>query len=196
MATCHSPGILMRWQSCRWQSHAGRELPQQERRAATQEPAKRGRGRLGPSVMAGPLTTSLRVLWVSGLLPPDNGGPYERAATPEQTKRRKGTTRTLGWHPKEKGDLTATKRGTLEPARVLHQGRGPKDPSARRGRDPRTLASRRHWLVQVVAATASIRAGSAAWRVGGQRLRACRAPQLMSYMASGSRFSSEQSVCT
>ena len=35
-------------QSCRWQSHAGRELPQQERRAATQEPAKRERGRLGP----------------------------------------------------------------------------------------------------------------------------------------------------
>ena len=35
-------------QSCRWQSHAGRELPQQERRAATQEPAKRERGRHGP----------------------------------------------------------------------------------------------------------------------------------------------------
>ena len=28
-----------------------------------------------PSVLAGPLTTSLRGMWVSGLLPPGNGGP-------------------------------------------------------------------------------------------------------------------------
>ena len=34
-----------------------------------------------PLVCAGPLTTSLRGLWVSGLLPPDNGGPTKGAAT-------------------------------------------------------------------------------------------------------------------
>ena len=34
-----------------------------------------------PLVCAGPLTTSLRGLWVSGLLPPGNGGPNEGAAT-------------------------------------------------------------------------------------------------------------------
>ena len=34
---------------------------------------------------AGPLTPSLRELWVSGLLPPDNGGTSCRAATQEPT---------------------------------------------------------------------------------------------------------------
>ena len=34
-----------------------------------------------PLVCAGPLTTSLRGLWVSGLLPPGNGGTNEGAAT-------------------------------------------------------------------------------------------------------------------
>ena len=32
---------------------------------------------------------------------PCNGGTCKRAATPEPTKQRKGTTRTLGWQPKE-----------------------------------------------------------------------------------------------
>ena len=41
-------------------------------------PRSRWVGTLG---VAGPLTTSLRGRWVSGLLPPDNGGPYQRAAT-------------------------------------------------------------------------------------------------------------------
>ena len=36
------------------------------------------------------------------------------------------------------------------------KGRGAKDPSGRRRRDPRTLASPRHWLLQVVAATAGL----------------------------------------
>ena len=34
-----------------------------------------------PLVCAGPLTTSLRGLWVSGLLPPGNGGTNEGAAS-------------------------------------------------------------------------------------------------------------------
>ena len=40
-----------------------------------------------PSVMAGPLATSLRGLWVSGLLPPHTGGPSSRAATRKPTRR-------------------------------------------------------------------------------------------------------------
>ena len=43
-----------------------------------------------------------------------------------------------------------------------------------------------------VAATAGMRAGFSARRAGGQRLRACRAPNLMSYMASGARYMSGQ----
>ena len=48
LQVCLSPPQADKVHSCRWQSYAGRELPQQERRAATQEPAKRGGGRLGP----------------------------------------------------------------------------------------------------------------------------------------------------
>ena len=40
--------------------------------------------------VAVPLTTSLRGLWVSGLLPPGNGGTCKGAATLEPTKRRRG----------------------------------------------------------------------------------------------------------
>ena len=39
-----------------------------------------------PSMLPGPLTTSLRGLWVSGLLPPGNGGTNEGAATLKPTK--------------------------------------------------------------------------------------------------------------
>ena len=39
-----------------------------------------------PSVLAGPLTASLRGLWVSGLLPQGNGGTNEGAATLKPTK--------------------------------------------------------------------------------------------------------------
>ena len=45
-----------------------------------------------PLVCAGLLTTSLRGLWVSGLLPPGNGGTNEGAATQEPTKQRRGLT--------------------------------------------------------------------------------------------------------
>ena len=39
-----------------------------------------------PSVLAGPLTTSLEGLWVSGYLPPCNVGAKEGAATIKPTK--------------------------------------------------------------------------------------------------------------
>ena len=45
----------------------------------------RSRG-VGTPRVAGPLTTSLWGLWVSGLLPPGNGGTNEGAATQEPTK--------------------------------------------------------------------------------------------------------------
>ena len=45
-----------------------------------------------PLVCAGPLTTSLRGLWVSGLLPPGNGGTNEGAATLKPPKLRRGLT--------------------------------------------------------------------------------------------------------
>ena len=45
--------------------------------------------------------------------------------------------------------------GTLEPAWVLHQGEGRQRPQCVKGRGPKDLASRRHWLLRVVAATAS-----------------------------------------
>ena len=45
-----------------------------------------------PHVCTGPLTTSLRGLWVSGLLPPGNGGTNEGAATLKPTKRPRGLT--------------------------------------------------------------------------------------------------------
>ena len=56
---------------------------------------------------------------------------------------------------KEKGCvLTATRvKEVLSNQRgFLHQGRGPKDPSVRRGRDPRTLASRYHSTLRRVLA--------------------------------------------
>ena len=57
-----------------------------------------------------------------------------------------GTTRTPGWHPEEKApQLPKTKK-------VLSYQRGLQQHTAK-GRDPRTPASWRHWLMQVVAAT-------------------------------------------
>ena len=60
-----------------------------------------------------------------------------------------------GWQPKQK--VSRLPLVTKKMASV-HKGRGAKDPSVRRGGDPRTLASRRHWLLQVVAATAGVSA--------------------------------------
>ena len=77
-----------------------------------------------PLVCAGPLTTSLRGLWVSGLLPPGNGGTNEGAATQKPTVRHKGA---------------ATQKPTSE-------RRNSRSNLGSRERDPRTLASRRHWF--------------------------------------------------
>ena len=71
---------------------------------------------------AGPLTTSLRGLWVSGLLPPGNGGTNEGAATQKPTERHKGA---------------ATQKPTSE------RRNSGSNLGAREG-DPRTLASWRH----------------------------------------------------
>ena len=49
-----------------------------------------------PLVCAGPLTTSLRGLWVSGLLPPGNGGTNEGAATQKPTSVRRNSRSNLG----------------------------------------------------------------------------------------------------
>ena len=75
-----------------------------------------------PLVCAGPLTTSLRGLWVSGLLPPGNGGTNEGAATQKPTERHKGA---------------ATQKPTSE-------RRNSRSNLGARGGDPRTLASWRH----------------------------------------------------
>ena len=75
-------------------------------------------------MLAGPLTTSFWGLWVSGLLPPDNGGLYKKGGDPGIGHLTKGTTRTPGWHPEQKA-AQLTQRGTLLPAWVLHQGEEP-----------------------------------------------------------------------
>ena len=75
-----------------------------------------------PLVCADPLTTSLRGLWVSGLLPPGNGGTNEGAATQKPTVRHKGA---------------ATQKPTSE-------RRNSRSNLGARERDPRTLASWRH----------------------------------------------------
>ena len=54
---------------------------------------------MGTLCVAGPLATSLRGLWVSGLLPPYSGGPSQ-GGDPKTDQ--EGTTRTSDWHPEEK----------------------------------------------------------------------------------------------
>ena len=58
-----------------------------------------------------------------------------------------GTTRTPGWHPEE--------NATQLPEEVPSYQRGLHQHTAK-GRDPRTLALWRHWLMRVVAATAGM----------------------------------------
>ena len=90
---------------------------------------------------AGPLTTSLRGLWVSGLLPPGNGGPNKRAATLEPTKRLRGRLGPRAGIPKRKRPklptdvLLSNQRGLQQ----YEKGRGPEDPTVRREgtREPR-----------------------------------------------------------
>ena len=91
---------------------------------------------MGTPSWAGPLTTSLRGLWVSGLQP-GNGGINKGAATPKPTTCQKGADSELpGWQPKETASQLPQERGTLETAWVasLHEregvceGEGTKDP--------------------------------------------------------------------
>ena len=88
--------------------------------------------------MAGPLTTSLRGLWVSGLLPPGNGGPCVRAATRKPTKCHRGLTHnSRAGNPKRlRPNCHSCPRGTLEPAWLLHQGEGTQRPQCAKGKGP------------------------------------------------------------
>ena len=96
--------------------------------------------------MAGPLATSLRGLWVSGLLPPSNGAPSQ-GRRPEN--RPGGDDSDPGLASGRESSLTAKNKKVLSCQRGLHQ-------HAAKGRDPRTPASWRHWLRRVVAATADM----------------------------------------
>ena len=76
--------------------------------------------------VAGPLATSLRGLWVSGLLPPDSGGPYQSAATLEPSVRRRGRLGPrAGVLKRKRPNCHSCPKGTHLPAWVLHQGEGP-----------------------------------------------------------------------
>ena len=102
------------------------------------------------------LATSLRGLWVSALVPPDNGGPCQRSATPEPTlrlRRRLGPragipkrqlpnchstdhmtegadSELLGWHIEEKEAQLplVTKRYSQNSVGSAQKGGGPKTP--------------------------------------------------------------------
>ena len=112
--------------------------------------------------VAGPLTTSLRGLWVSGLLPPDSGGLFPKGGDPRTGYPTKGTdSELLGWRPKEKaaqlpqkkrysrnsvGGISALEGRGTQKSRCV-KGKGPKDP----------CSSRRHWMLVVAATATTIR---------------------------------------
>ena len=85
-----------------------------------------------PLVCAGPLTTSRRRLWVSGLLPPGNCGPCTRAATLKPTKQRRELL-----HNSRAGN-PKRKRQNCHNKEVVSNQREQVD------EEPRSLASRRH----------------------------------------------------
>ena len=102
----------------------------------------------------------------------------QKGVDPRTDQAKKGADSKLpGWQPNE----TATQlpqEGELSKQRGWHQrtkGRGPK----------KWMASRRRWLLLGCCGNC--------WDASSSS-RACRAPQLMSYMASGSRYMSEQCV--
>ena len=97
-----------------------------------------------PLVCAGPLTTSLRGLWVSGLLPPGNGGTNEGSGDPKTDRATQGA---ATQKPTERQKGAATQKPTCKRRNSLSN-------LGARGGDPRTLASWRHRFLQVVAATA------------------------------------------
>ena len=76
---------------------------------------------------AGPLTTSIRRLWVSGYLP---RAMVERAEgrRPQNRPSDEGDDSDPGLATQRERDLTATQRGTLKPAWVLHKREGAQRP--------------------------------------------------------------------
>ena len=110
---------------------------------------------------AGPLTTSLRGLWVSGYLP---RAMADRAQGRRPDNRPGGDDSDPGLASRRERGLNCHQNGVLSNQRGLHQfekGQGAQRPHCAKGRDPRTPASWRHFLLRVVAATAS-----AQWSVG------------------------------
>ena len=89
---------------------------------------------------------------------PLDGGTNEGAATLEPTTRPRGLTHnSRAGNPKRlRTNCHSSQRGALKTAWVAQNREGAQGPSVRRGGDPRTLASRRHFLLQFVAATASV----------------------------------------
>ena len=86
---------------------------------------------MGTPSVAGPLTTSLHGLWVSGLLPPCNGGPVRIVGDPKTDQASKGSDSDLaGWQPKETASQLPQGKGTLELAWVvsLHKREGAQGP--------------------------------------------------------------------
>ena len=95
-----------------------------------------------PLVCAGPLTTSLRGLWVSGLLPPGNGGTCSRGGDPRTDQVTQGADSQLpGWQPKENASKLPQQGGTLKSALVAT--------AQQVVEEPRPLASRRHCLYEL-----------------------------------------------
>ena len=95
----------------------------------------------GHPLWAGPLTTSLRGLWVSGYLPRAMVDRTKRAATLEPTMRQRGRLGPWAGIPKRQlPNCHSCQRGTLKTAWVAHKreeaqrpqcarGKGPEDPS-------------------------------------------------------------------
>ena len=71
-----------------------------------------------PSVCEGPQTASLRGLWVSGLLPPGNGGTHEGGDPETDVVTQEADSELPGCQSKEKAAQLPQKRGTLETAWV------------------------------------------------------------------------------
>ena len=114
---------------------------------------------MGTLGVAGPLTTSLRGLWVSGLLPPDNGGRYQSGGDPRTDQAKKGDDSDpwAGIPKRLRPDCHSCPRGTLEPAWELHLAQSPQRPHVRQRE-----GTERPWrrgateMLQVVAATAGV----------------------------------------
>ena len=92
-----------------------------------------------PSVLAGPLATSLRGLWVSGLLPPGNGGT--NGGDPKTDQVAKGADSELpGWHPKEKSAQLPQKRGLSNQCGWRQYQKGTECAKGRRPKNPGVAA--------------------------------------------------------